>query len=216
MELHPVREESNAVPAGVGLTAAKGAESTVRALPSKSACADAAPDEKKSQPGPLPQRPQAPSPPLARRPIHASAFTEASTPPPDDDAASGDEIGDAPNALFANNPAFAAVFKSSLSRQGGASALTSGPPAEEPRSRSGLEEVLHTALRNQRGLLLELEDTKKRVEAQLVREQKQFERHQFALKKSIDDHAYTTSMDKLRAREKAEWREEKERLMKGE
>ena len=67
----------------------------------------------------------------------------------------------------------------------------------------------------QRGLLLELEDSKKRVEAQLVREQKQFERLQFALKKSISDHAYMTSMDKLRARERAEWAAEREGLRRG-
>lgn len=140
---------------------------------------------------------------------------------PDDAAASGDDDADGPtpvgggNPLFANNPAFAAVFKSALARQGGAAALAAGPPAEAPRPRSALEEVLHTALRNQRSLLLELEDSKKRVEAQLVREQKQFERLQFALKKSISDHAYMTSMDKLRARERAEWAAEREGLRRG-
>jgi hypothetical protein len=120
-----------------------------------------------------------------------------------------------PNPLFANNPAFAAVFKGALARQGGASAAMSGPPAEEDRPRSGLEDVLHTALRNQRALIVELEAAQKRVEAQLAREQKQFERLQFALKKAVSDHAYTLSMEKLRAREKAEWAAERERLSGG-
>jgi len=132
---------------------------------------------------------------------------------PDDAAASGEDFG---NPLFANNPAFAAVFKSALGRSGGAAALATGPPAEEVPTRSGLEEVLHTALRNQRTLMLELEGAKKRIEAQLAREQRQFERLQFALKKSVSDHAYTINMDKLRVREKKEWEEERARLMKGE
>ena len=140
------------------------------------------------------------------------AIADSST--PHHDPAMGDEIGGA-NPLFANNPAFAAVFKSALGRNG-ASALASGPPVEELPTRSGLEEVLHTALRNQRVLLLELEDSKKRIEAQLVREQRQFERLQFALKKSISDHAYTVNMDKLRVREKKEWEAERERLAGGE
>ncbi len=95
-------------------------------------------------------------------------------------------------------------------------ALATGPPAEEVPTRSGLEEVLHTALRNQRTLMLELEGAKKRIEAQLAREQRQFERLQFALKKSVSDHAYTINMDKLRLREKKEWEEERARLMNGE
>lgn len=134
----------------------------------------------------------------------------------DDTSSIDEDEGSAPpaNPLFANNPAFAAVFKSAIARQG--SAAMAGPPAEEERPRSGLEDVLHTALRNQRTLIVELEAEKKRVEAQLAREQRQFERLQFALKKSITDHAYLLSMEKLRAREKAEWAAERERLSDGE
>lgn len=162
---------------------------------------------------PFPQ-PACPPPRRSRRPSTTSATAFVGD-GPDDAAASGDDITEAPNPLFANNPAFAAVFKSALGR-GGASALNSGPPADDPGARVGLEEVLHTALRNQRALLLELEDGKKRIAAQLVREQRQFERLQFALKKSISDHAYTTSMDKLRVREKQEWETERGRLTRKE
>ena len=77
---------------------------------------------------------------------------------------------------------------------------------------SALEEVLLSALRDKRRAILELEAQAKTVKAALARENRQFERLQFALKTAASDGAMSRSMAKLRARDQERIKELEARL----
>jgi len=95
---------------------------------------------------------------------------------------------------------FSSVLKDALSRQG-TSSLFSGPiQAEAPkgeRKPSALEEVLLTALQNSRRNIKQLEAARDYAAQSLVREQKQFERLHFCLKKANSDAAYQHTLEML-------------------
>ena len=72
--------------------------------------------------------------------------------------------------------------------------------------------MLLSALRDKRRAILELEAQAKTVKAALARENRQFERLQFALKTAASDGAMSRSMAKLRARDQERIKELEARL----
>jgi N-methylhydantoinase B/oxoprolinase/acetone carboxylase alpha subunit len=98
-----------------------------------------------------------------------------------------------PNGIM--NDQFMSVLKESLSRQG-EEALTEGPEAEEFR-KSATVEMLEGALSQSVHSLRVMNAWKQQIDAQVVAQEKQVQRLNFALTKAKNDEAYMQSMKKM-------------------
>lgn len=102
------------------------------------------------------------------------------------------EISD-PNGILNNQ--FMSVLKDSLARQG-EEALTEGPEAEEFRKCATVE-MLEGALSQSVNSLRVMNAWKQQIDAQVVAQEKQVQRLNFALTKAKNDAAYMQSMKKM-------------------
>lgn len=98
----------------------------------------------------------------------------------------------ASNPLF--NSRFMGVLQDSLARQG-AEALTSAPPVEERVCAT--EEVLTTALGQSKHTLQQMMAWKEQLDRQILAQQKQVDRMEFALNKSRGDAAYMRALKNM-------------------
>jgi hypothetical protein len=107
-------------------------------------------------------------------------------------AAAGGEISD-PNGIM--NEQFMSVLKDSLSRQG-EEALTEGPEADEFRKCATVE-MLEGALQQSVNSLRQMNAWKQQIDQQVLAQEKQVQRLNFALTKAKNDAAYMSSMKKM-------------------
>ena len=98
-----------------------------------------------------------------------------------------------PNGIM--NDQFMSVLKESLARQG-EEALTDGPEADEFRKCATVE-MLEGALHQSVNSLKVMNAWKQQIDAQVVAQEKQVKRLQFALTKAKNDDAYMQSMKKM-------------------
>ena len=93
------------------------------------------------------------------------------------------------------NDQFMSVLKESLARQG-EEALTEGPEADEFRKCATVE-MLEGALQQSLHSLRVMNAWKQQIDAQVIAQEKQVQRLQFALTKAKNDDAYMQSMKKM-------------------
>ena len=98
-----------------------------------------------------------------------------------------------PNGIM--NEQFMSVLKDSLARQG-EDALTEGPEADEFRKCATVE-MLEGALHQSVNSLKVMHAWKQQIDAQVVAQEKQVQRLQFALTKAKNDDAYMQSMKRM-------------------